>query len=564
VIALIRKELRPFLPFALVGMLLFTGLWIVVFDVERAFFAPPSPLMGAVLYLAPHLGALLGYAQVAVERDGATLSYLVHREAPIRRQLAAKCAVGWLLLALVVHAPVVLAALWEGSTSVMGPVLQWARVKEIAVAGLVFVPAHALGMFAASLRPSMPWRIVVGAFLLGGFGAILAAALGQELASPATGRLVFALGCFAVALPFLALVRAGWERMQDDERAPSPRRLAGFALFHVALIVVPGHAAVSRIQIEVAKELNPVAEPSLERLHFTNMPSLLATQWEQISSQLREDKSGRTRVYFDRELGRILVLDVELDEPSERRRGAQQAGGALQVALRGDGRRFSEDATIAWERLDGGGAFCITDPADDTRWALRSDASDAIFERVQGGRQDPPLATRSSDVPSSNRLPVHDPLDPDPTGMGVTIQGVTGRAGLGLRAFLFTGELLRAPLAVVGAHLFQSPAAVWSDDLPYSAWLIGAGRRWPLVLGNVALAALLAWRVRRNLVRRGAAAWRRRAWTSAVLFGGVPLAFAYLVAEPAWSGGRPTSGARASGDAGARRTLLLQSAEAPA
>jgi hypothetical protein len=82
----------------------------------------------------------------------------------------------------------------------------------------------------------------------------------------------------------------------------------------------------------------------------------------------------------------------------------------------------------------------------------------------------------------------------------------------------------------VGAHVAQDPLAVWTDDLPYTAWLTGGGRRPLLALANVGLGLLLAWRARRELA--GTARWRRITWTLALALGGVAFWFAYLLAEP--------------------------------
>jgi hypothetical protein len=670
--ALLRKEIQPFLAPAIAGMVLFTGLWLAAFDVEDAFLASPERMLVAVMILALHVGAFLGYTQIAVERDGATLSYLVHRDVPLARLLAAKCLAGWTLLALVVLAPVLACALIERRLDPLGALLRWERVGEIAVGGLAFLPAHALGMFVASLRPAFAWRVLFGSFALGGLGGAIAFLLDQPIpgfgADPGVSRALFALGCAAVAAGFLVAARRGAERLEDAERAPAPAVLATTLAAFALLIVAPGHRVLSITQAAVLRtaaegepslawhpELGP-ALVTMERQGRVELGVAVATGvdgrrlaplsvdptrssgrvddgwigvWSPDGRLARElwpdlrptapfrsapsiveawSLLGGGRVsfggdpgaypdsitcYHDRSNGRFLLLSRELPSKATRREPLARSGVAsLRALVRGDGRPFSTGSLASTEHF----VVSVDDPSDGTTWKCRWLEPGASFERVAAGRYRAPAADASlravgrytptgwtyADAPPDPeaRMPwppadarVLCEVDGDPLASTVRIvdartgetllrrdYGLHGYGGLSVAVFACATELLRAPPALAGAHLFQDPHAAWAGDLPLAGWLTGAGRRPWLALASVALAALLALRARRELARRGAERWRLRAWVAAVLCLGFPGWLAYLLAEPRAAACSVARAGVEPARAG-RRSLLIQTSE---
>ena len=271
---LLRKELAPFLAPACVLAVLFTCLlcWAVDADEE-----PPGALFLLVLLLSVNAGALIGYVQLASERDGDTLAYLQHRERAPRSLILAKCLAGWVLMALVVHLPLVLFAFLDPGYSPYGPVARLGNVGVLLLVGLAGVPAQALGLFCATLPLAAPARrilLLLAAQPWTGWSALLL--------SPrwTTGVIVTGVSFAGFSVWLAGSACARLKLIEDPERSQPPARLLSELALLILLLVVPGHLLLSGLQFK-AVESAVRDRPSIA-WHRDRGPGLLdrdQTQW---------------------------------------------------------------------------------------------------------------------------------------------------------------------------------------------------------------------------------------------------------------------------------------------
>lgn len=153
--------------------------------------------LGAAFALA---GALLGWHQFAVERARSTESYLVHRDGGHASAFRAKCSAAWIALAIALAtlAAAFVARTWLFDTA--APVARWDALRCALWTALVFVPAHAAGVFASQLRGSSGARVL--GFIAAGGGSLVIALLAS--------RPVGSLGSASIALYGGAIALTSW------------------------------------------------------------------------------------------------------------------------------------------------------------------------------------------------------------------------------------------------------------------------------------------------------------------------------------------------------------------
>jgi hypothetical protein len=242
--ALLRKEVAPFLAPACVLALLFTFLLCWILDGDE----PSRTLFPLVFLLSVNAGAILGYVQLAKERDGDTLAYLLHRERTPRSLIMAKCAAGWALLALVLHLPLVLFALFDPGDSPFGPLVRLGKVCVLLLACLSAVPALALGLFCAALPLAPRTRRILVLLAAHGLSVLALSGLTAELW---TSTLLISVSCAALTIWLASSACARLRLIDDLERAQPPARLLSEFAVLVLLLVVPGHLLLSRVQFAV-------------------------------------------------------------------------------------------------------------------------------------------------------------------------------------------------------------------------------------------------------------------------------------------------------------------------
>lgn len=245
---LVCKELGRVLPSAVVVGLVLTVLYASLYGVKSALLVPPSALMPIVLLLAVNVGALIGYGQLANERHAGTLSLLLQRSMAPGALIVAKCAAAWTFLALVVHVPLVLFALWESASSPLGPVLQVGRVGELLLLGLICVPGHALGLFCATLPVSIRLQAVFLPLTAQGLVLLAVLFLWLPIAGQAASTALFLVGIAVLSWWLLTAARDRLTLLDDQERPEGARGLGSQLAFLALVLLVPGCLLLSMAQ----------------------------------------------------------------------------------------------------------------------------------------------------------------------------------------------------------------------------------------------------------------------------------------------------------------------------
>lgn len=207
------------------------------------------------------LGASLGFWQFNTERAWSTESYLVHRDGGHAAAFRSKVLAAWLGGALFVVAVAVAFVVRTWLFDPNAHVARWSSLVEALWTSLLFVPAHAAGVFVSQLRLPAAGRLI-SALLMGG-GVLVAAIVAS--------RDLFHVGAaspwlYLAALATLtALLLAAARRMfaaGDDRDLPfTPRLAIGVALLVLASAVPLLENVIGVYQrrlLELAERRRPV------------------------------------------------------------------------------------------------------------------------------------------------------------------------------------------------------------------------------------------------------------------------------------------------------------------
>lgn len=259
----VRKEVRQIAPWILLasGLLaalaIFTGAQLLELGPPRTG-GHESVRRIAALYTG--LGAWLGLAQVQIERSQRTEGALALRRGGLRAALRAKCVAAWLALLPLALVPLATFAATHALLDPQAQVARWSVLQHVPWLVLPFVPGHALGLLAASLRASPVARTVI---LIAGVGALCRLAfasarpaLGATASSPAHYALAIALASAALLAAAHALCAPGEER--DLPLRGARRALAAAAVLALGVpILDSGFETIQRALLYAANERRP-------------------------------------------------------------------------------------------------------------------------------------------------------------------------------------------------------------------------------------------------------------------------------------------------------------------